>query len=147
MQVCGIEGMLDSSLPALWQLPRGPTHPASQLLRKHVMIIATRVLKLQRSSADINIPVSLFVPERESDGVWFCKYEIEWPDGKWVSRAGGIDSIQALFLALQMIGTDIYTSNYHKSGQLFVDSPNQGYGFPVPITLRDLMVGDDKKFM
>ncbi len=57
------------------------------------------------------------------------------------------NSVQALFIALQMIGSEIYTSEYHKSGRLFVDKPGEGYGFPVPVTLRDLLVGDDKKFL
>ena len=111
------------------------------------MIVATRVLKRRDATGTTDIPVHIFSPERESDGVWFCRYEIGWPEGKWSSRAGGVDSVQALFSALQMIGSDIYTSNYHKSGQLYLDAPGRGYGFPVPVTLRHLLVGDDKKFL
>lgn len=58
----------------------------------------------------------------------------------------GFDSAQALLLALQMIGTDLYTSTYHKAGLIFFQEPGKGYGFPVPATIRDLYVGEDKTF-
>jgi hypothetical protein len=60
---------------------------------------------------------------------------------------GGFDSAQALVLALQTIGAEIYSSTYHKSGQLFTDKPGNGYGFPVVPTLRDLLQGDDAKYL
>lgn len=110
------------------------------------MIIASRLLKLHNAGTDIEIPVRIFLPEREDTGGWSCSYEIEWPDGKWTMAAHGFDSIQAIDLAFHMIGSEIYTSNYHKSGQLFLEVPGRGYGFPVPKTLRDLLEGDDAKF-
>jgi len=61
-------------------------------------------------------------------------------------EASGIDSVQALVMALFMIGSEIYTSGYHKAGQLKFESPGSGYGFPVPVTLRDLLKGGDKAF-
>lgn len=36
--------------------------------------------------------------------------------------ASGIDSVQAIVLALQMIGADIYSSSHHKSGKLMFDA-------------------------
>jgi len=59
---------------------------------------------------------------------------------------GGIDSAQAITLALQKIGTEIYFGDYHKSGNLFWESPGKGYGFPLPPSARDLLIGDDAKF-
>ena len=112
-----------------------------------MVIIATRVLKLRSATGIEDVAVRIFAPQQESDGAWFCDYEIDWPEGKWVSRAGGADSMQALFLALQMIGSDIYTSDYHKAGLIYLESPGQGFGFPVPVSLRDLLVGDDTKFI
>ena len=52
-------------------------------------------------------------------------------------NAGGADSVQALDIALRMIGAEIYTSDYHKFGNLFFEAPSRGYGFPVPATMRD----------
>jgi hypothetical protein len=57
-------------------------------------------------------------------------------------QAFGKDSVQAILLALQMIGADIYA--YHKSGRLMFEAPGQGYGVPVPESLRDWLVGNDR---
>ncbi len=58
----------------------------------------------------------------------------------------GRTSVQALTVALKMIGADIYSSSYHKSGKLRLTAPGQGYGFPVPASIRDLLEGDDTKY-
>ena len=77
------------------------------------------------------------------DGMWTCRYEIDWPSQKRSHFAGGIDSFQALILALQMIGAEIYASTYHKAGSLKWFERYRGYGFPVGCNLRDLLIGDD----
>jgi hypothetical protein len=110
------------------------------------MIVATRTLKLRASTNETDVSIAVLEPEVLADGSWRCRYSIGWPDGIWESHAGGIDSMQALFGAMKMIGSEIYTSEYHKSGNLYMDQRGAGYGFPVPRTLRDLLIGDDKKF-
>jgi hypothetical protein len=57
----------------------------------------------------------------------------------------GTDTIQALLNALQMVGTEIYCSEEHRSGKLSWDDNWSGYGFPVPGNIRDLLAGNDKK--
>ncbi len=109
------------------------------------MKIATRILKLRTGSAEVEVPVNIFAPEPDGD-VWKCRYEIHWPEEKWSSHAGGVDSTQALVLALQKIGVEIYFSDHHKSGKLFWDDPGKGYGFPVPPSARDVLIGEDPKF-
>lgn len=111
------------------------------------MIIAARDLRLRAVSGDVPIPIRIFSPIFEKEGVWFCKYEIAWPDKKSEMSVGGFDSTQALVNALQIIGAEIYSSNYHKSGNLFWEAPNKGYGFPVTSGLRDLLQGDDLKYL
>jgi hypothetical protein len=111
------------------------------------MIIAKRTLMLRTASGGLTIPIQIFSPEFEREGVWFCRYEIAWPDKKSEMSVGGFDSAQCLFLALQTIGAEIYSSNYHKSGDLYWDKPGNGYGFPVVPTLRDLLQGDDRKYI
>lgn len=106
-------------------------------------MIATRILKLQRDSGAVEIPIRIFAPEGEGRE-WSCRYEIDWPEGTQIMRAWGVDSVQAILLAFQMIGADIYTSNYHRSGRLIFEEPGQGCGFPVPASLRDLLVGNDR---
>src|SRR5262249_25439620 len=82
-----------------------------------IMIIATRILKLHRTNADIEIPIRLFAPERRSID-WSCRFEIEWPDEMLTRAATGIDAVQALLFALQMIGAQLYASDHHASGNL-----------------------------
>jgi hypothetical protein len=108
------------------------------------MVIATRVLTLQDAERDIEIPIKIFAPQREEAG-WSCRFEIGWPDGTLERAAKGIDGVQAFFLALQMIGAQIYASDHHASGNLSWLTPGFGYGFPVPATIRDLLIGEDAK--
>lgn len=109
------------------------------------MQIAGRILRLRVGEREIEVPIRIFSPERSGTG-WSCRYEIGWPEGKDTRTCGGVDSVQALILALQMIGADIYTSTYHQSGALFFEASGRGYGFPVPESLRDLLIGEDAKF-
>jgi hypothetical protein len=44
---------------------------------------------------------------------------------------------------MEAIGTDIYTSDYHRSGRLRWLEYGDGYGFPVPKTIRHLLIGGD----
>jgi Domain of unknown function (DUF6968) len=111
------------------------------------MVIASRELTLRIENDNIKIPIRIFAPEIEKPGVCGCRYEVDWPDKKSVKTIYGIDSVQALVLALQTIGAEIYSSNYHKAGQLFLDKPGTGYGFPVVPTYRDLLQGDDAKYL
>jgi len=107
------------------------------------MVIATRVLTLRQAPADIPVPVRIFAPE-ERDIDWACQFEIEWPDETITMDAMGVDAVQALELAMKMIGAFIYTSDHHASGNLIWEAPGRGYGFPVSHNIRDLLVGDDK---
>jgi hypothetical protein len=106
------------------------------------MLIANRLLKLRDADKEVAIPIRIYAPQQK-DEAWSCNYQIDWPEGTQTMSSWGIDSVQALILALQMIGADIYTSSYHKSGNLMFEAPGRGYGFPVAKSLRDLLVGDD----
>lgn len=110
------------------------------------MIVASRNLRLRKDQSDADVVVRLFAP-RQNEGNWSCDYEIGWPEGTRKGSAGGFDSVQALLFALQMIGAEIYTSDYHKAGKLMWTEPQQGYGFPISQNLRDLLIGDDAKYL
>ena len=110
------------------------------------MIIASRSLRLRQGSTDIQVPVRIFAPENNNTD-WTCEYEIGWPDGTRKFAARGADSVQALLLALNMVGSELYTSDHHKAGNLIALDSWKGYGFPVPKNLRDLLQGDDAKFL
>lgn len=110
------------------------------------MLIAERSLKIKSLADDVEVPISIYLP-REVEGAWLCKFTIEWPDGEIQMDANGSDSVQAIELALKMIGSFLYASDYHASGTLIWLEPGKGYGFPVPNNLRDMLIGDDKKYL
>ena len=110
------------------------------------MIVASRVLSLNDASKT-QILIEIFAPTKHEDGTWSCLYEIGWPDGRRSFEGWGEDSAQALVMALEMVGAELYSSAYHQSGQLMWDKLGSGYGFPVLSNLRDSLVGDDAKYL
>jgi Domain of unknown function (DUF6968) len=109
------------------------------------MVIATRVLKLRQGPREIPVPIRIFAPEQRKID-WACRFEIEWPDEAVELDAMGVDAVQAIELALRMIGAFIYASDHHAAGNLVWDAPGKGYGFPVTNNIRDMLIGDDKKY-
>ena len=110
------------------------------------MLIATRVLQLRRPDGETDVEVRIYAPVEDA-GSWFCRYEIDWPGGTRRLDAGGVDSAQALHHAMQMVGAELYTSEAHQAGDLFWDKPGNGFGFPVSAGIRDLLQGDDARFL
>lgn len=80
------------------------------------------------------------------DGAWWCDYEIGWPSGTQMSAGAGSDAVQAMFLTMEKIGAEIYTSVEHREGRLVWHKPGNGYGFPVPKNIRHMLVGDDASY-
>lgn len=101
-----------------------------------------RTLTYASGSGDILVPITIETP-RQGERDWSCAYEIGWPDGLRRGYGYGIDATQALLLAFKAIGTDLYTSDFHRSGRLRWLEPGDGYGYPVPKVIRDLLVGND----
>ena len=95
------------------------------------MIVANRELKLYQGRNDIGVRVRIFAPEQDG-GAWSTKYEIDWPDGTRTGAAKGFDSVQSLLIAFNMIGAEIYASDYHKSGKLRWTSPETDMDFQSP---------------
>jgi hypothetical protein len=109
------------------------------------MIIATRILTVI-DKGEQKVAIRLHSPEPGKVD-WICRFEIDWPEGKGERQAAGIDAVQAIIHALQMIGAELYTSPQHKAGRLEWLAPGHGYGFPVANNIRDLLIGDDKTFL
>jgi len=110
------------------------------------MVIASHEIFLQIENDEAVIAINIHKPEKQ-EKVWACRYEIAWPEGARTFEAIGLDALQALVLALQMIGAEIYSSAYHREGRLRAYDSEKGYGFPVAAPLRDLLVGADKVAM
>jgi hypothetical protein len=109
------------------------------------MIIGTRTLLLESADGAREIVINLYAPHLRNKS-WFCDYEIGWPEKIRRSEAGGVDAIQAIFLALQKISIELYTSPYHACGLLSWPKQPGGYGFPMVKGGRDLLVGVDREF-
>jgi hypothetical protein len=111
------------------------------------MMIAKRTLKLRDAGRDSDLAIRIFAPVYQQDECWLCRWEIDWPDRQRTNSGRGTDAIQALVNALQMVGTEIYCSEEHRSGKLIWHDDWSGYGLPVPGNLRDALAADDKKYL
>lgn len=109
------------------------------------MVIAERSLSIEDGSEPKACKITMHAPE-DTDGIWICRYTIEWPTAPEESFGAGVDAFQALHLTLQKIGITLYASAYHKAGILVFDKPGRGYGFPMPKNGRYLLIGDNKIF-
>ena len=105
-----------------------------------------RILKLQTAHGIVDVPVRISLPVQETNS-WQCRWEIEWPDRIRQNSAGGGDALQALVHALQMVGIELYMSDAHREGRLQWVGVDGGYGFPLTPTCRDLLEGDDAKYL
>ncbi|MES2602141.1 MAG: hypothetical protein V4602_15165 [Pseudomonadota bacterium] len=110
------------------------------------MIIASRILKFRDPKGDRGISIDIHAPEQDRVD-WICRFEIGWPNEKAIRWGSGVDAVQALLQAFQMIGAEIYTSDLHASGRLSWFEQGNGYGFPVPNNIRDLLIGADAEFL
>ena len=110
------------------------------------MKIAERILKIRQSGTEVEVPIQIYAPERDATNAWLCTYEIGWPGAPRRFASGGFDSVQALLLALQMVGAELYSSEHHEAGRLVWEKEGGGYGFPLPRAMSDLLVGDDAIF-
>ena len=107
------------------------------------MIAAERILFIKTAGEPIPVPIRIDVPFYERNA-WTCDFSIGWPEGVFRHHGMGLDSVQAIRLALQMIAIHVYASPYHKAGTLYFDEPGRGYGFTLPYGGRDQAIGDDK---
>jgi hypothetical protein len=105
-----------------------------------------RILRLRSGAPDVDVVVSIHWPEPRENG-WFADWSIGWPGRERKGSAGGDDAIQAMLVALNMVGTELYCSAEHEAGRLDWPDGWSGYGFPVPNVIRDLLSGDDARYL
>jgi hypothetical protein len=108
-----------------------------------VRSIAGRVLSMEVGCREVEVPITIYAPVDKGDH-WRCTYEIIWPDERKIGTGNGIDSAQALLIALRFVGAQLYTSKAHAEGKLKCPGLRAGYGFPLPWNMRDLAVGEDR---
>jgi hypothetical protein len=95
---------------------------------------------------DADVKITIFAPV-PADPDWICRFEIGWSSQPQQKHAVGIDPVQALLFAMQMIGAELYASDQHESGRLIWLQHGNGYGFPVPASIRDVLRGDDARYL
>ena len=105
--------------------------------------IAQRILTVGTGGAPQVVSVTLYQP-RASGSDWRCAYEIGWPSKLRRGEAHGVDSVQALLLAMQTIGAELYSARPVDANDLQWLEKGGGFGFPLSPALRDLAVGDDR---
>jgi hypothetical protein len=101
-------------------------------------IIAERSLTFSSDGTEKPVRVLIGRPYAESDGTYFCPYKIVGIDPEPIRRAGGVDGIQALQLALVMIGAEL---SIHSGSLKWNDS--EFPGFPKSIHDPVLVEGED----
>lgn len=108
------------------------------------MTAIARRLRLTLASGVQDVPVLIQLPA-EYPTYWSCSYSIGWPGKPKVGEARGADGVQAIYLAMERIALDLYASEYHRSGRLSWQKDGRGYGFPMPKSARDELIGDDRE--
>ena len=97
---------------------------------------------LQKSNNSVVITAQVHRPIKEGDD-FRCDYSINWPGSTEMGRAYGVDGLQALLLAIQRVGVDVYCSDYAKNADLVWLEDGRGFGLVLPRNLADLYQGDD----
>jgi hypothetical protein len=93
--------------------------------------IATRKFTFGNQNSSY-VEVLVYLPVKDQED-YRCKYEIKERDS--IVKEGyalGVDSMQALTLALQKLGADILFSNEGKEQKLFWNGQNQDLGLLLP---------------
>ena len=104
------------------------------------IVIAEREL----DSADgrtVQVLIGQPQPFPEEGGDYYCPFQITGIGNDMVMHLAGVDSVQALLLALKMIGARLYTSDEGRAGTL-TWLEHRNLGFPVVPYLQDLVPTD-----
>jgi hypothetical protein len=98
--------------------------------------IARRSYRFGRSGSRV-LEVEIYAPV-EDQGNYRCEYGLK-EAGKptRVSYAVGVDSLQALTLALQKLGVDIFLSDDAKEKELYWGDQNEDLGLLLPRGIGD----------
>ncbi len=102
------------------------------------VVIASRELTLDETG---KVTVLIGKPQQFGDIDWYCPYQIIGIRSGKVKRAEGVDSVQALVLALSIVGAKLYCSQEYEAGRLSWDggTVKGDLGFPVPPNIQDVL--------
>jgi hypothetical protein len=86
-----------------------------------------------RTADDRTITVRILKPAPRETGEWGCEVVFAGALDRRTT-AYGVDSVQALFLALRLAGADLYT----REPPVYWLDPDDDLGLPVPESIKDL---------
>ena len=92
-------------------------------------VIAERQLVGKKGEQTFTVTVKIGRPVPHPEGDWECPYLISGPPNPISIRVAGVDAVQALYLALRMIGSDLRFL-YKDIHLQWLDMDD--LGFPVP---------------
>ena len=97
-------------------------------------IVARRAMGREgQSGTYLTVEIGTPQPYEDDPAAWFCPYRIAATEGKQEKRFAvvGVDAVQALQLALKIIGSELFVINRDLGGALrFLGDRN--LGFPEP---------------
>ncbi|MDA1132958.1 MAG: hypothetical protein O2905_07015 [Proteobacteria bacterium] len=103
-------------------------------------IIAERELDLADGGT---VQVKIGKPQQFPEGhSFYCPIQITGLGKEINLRAGGVDSLQALLMALQAISANLYTSDAARAGTL-TWLGRRNFSLPVNHVIQDLVPEDD----
>ena len=107
-------------------------------------MFATRTLTIKNGDSSTPVGVAVGCPIKADEGEFACIYSISWPETPWEGTAYGFDGVQALLIAMNMIAAQLYHSTYDDEGRLLWGGEENGYGFPLSATIRNVAQGADR---
>jgi hypothetical protein len=87
-----------------------PTNPLKEKLTEIGRPIAERVLSIEGSTETVIVRLGEPLPFPDGED-WYCPYEVVRGDQRMVRFAAGIDSLQALQLALIGAASNVFVTN------------------------------------
>ncbi|WP_121632181.1 DUF6968 family protein [Tropicibacter alexandrii] len=85
---------------------------------------------------DTAMPCRFFKPEPDR-GDFLCRYEVDWPDTPWTGVGNGVDTVQALLLAMQAAHIQMIVRRDETGARLLLDG-EENLAMPLAETVRDL---------
>lgn len=98
-------------------------------------VVCERTYQVETEDGTRPVLVQWFKPRPDPRGDWACAYRIDWPNRDTPSRAAfGVDSTQALHLALQNAATELYIAR----PPVFFWEPDDDLHLPTASAITDL---------
>jgi hypothetical protein len=93
------------------------------------VIAERRLILLGKPELDVRVRIGMPRPFDAPSGDYYCPYQITGIGRGRVKRAGGVDAIQALELAIQIIPVELDTLRREHQGLRWADAEPGDYGF------------------